>query len=132
MYKPVSSPLCFCPSASFFHFSISRHPSPFILPFIASMLQFQEQLGQGCSPEESDTFQAQGTSCKESQSLNLTWMATTCLTFLCFILKGSEILDQMLQCLEHLPKPMPQLEVSPLIVHCNNMKYQANSIAQRH
>lgn len=24
------------------------------------MLQFQEQLGQGCSPEESDTFQAQG------------------------------------------------------------------------
>ncbi|XP_067372251.1 uncharacterized protein si:ch211-218d20.15 isoform X2 [Channa argus] len=47
-----------------------------------SVLQFQEQLGQGCSPEESDTFQAQ----------------------------GSEILDQMLQCLEHLPKPMPQLE----------------------
>jgi len=45
--------------------------------------QFQEQLGQGCSPEEEDTFQAQ----------------------------GSEILDQMLQCLEHLPKPMPQLEV---------------------
>uniref|UniRef100_A0A3P8RWN2 Si:ch211-218d20.15 n=1 Tax=Amphiprion percula TaxID=161767 RepID=A0A3P8RWN2_AMPPE len=43
--------------------------------------QFQEQLGQGCSPEESDTFQTQ-----------------------------SEILDQMLQCLEHLPKPMPQLE----------------------
>ncbi|XP_034042873.1 uncharacterized protein si:ch211-218d20.15 isoform X2 [Thalassophryne amazonica] len=42
----------------------------------------QEQLGQGCSPEESDTFQSQGT----------------------------EILDQMLQCLEHLPKPMPQLE----------------------
>lgn len=28
--------------------------------------------------------------------------------------KGSEILDQMLQCLEHLPKPMPQLEVSHL------------------
>lgn len=24
------------------------------------MSQFQEQLGQGCSPEESDTFQAQG------------------------------------------------------------------------
>ncbi|KAF1382812.1 hypothetical protein PFLUV_G00147680 [Perca fluviatilis] len=48
----------------------------------AQMQQFQEQLGQGCSPEESDTFQAQ----------------------------GSEILDQMLQCLEHLPKPMPQLE----------------------
>ncbi|XP_063355524.1 uncharacterized protein si:ch211-218d20.15 isoform X3 [Pelmatolapia mariae] len=45
-------------------------------------VDFQEQLGQGCSPEESDTFQAQ----------------------------GSEILDQMLQCLEHLPKPMPQLE----------------------
>ncbi|XP_004081604.1 uncharacterized protein LOC101166591 isoform X1 [Oryzias latipes] len=44
--------------------------------------QFQEQLGQGCSPEESDTFQAQ----------------------------GSEILDQMLQCLENLPKPMPELE----------------------
>ncbi|KAF3694624.1 hypothetical protein EXN66_Car010300 [Channa argus] len=50
--------------------------------FTVSVLQFQEQLGQGCSPEESDTFQAQ----------------------------GSEILDQMLQCLEHLPKPMPQLE----------------------
>ncbi|XP_068185363.1 uncharacterized protein si:ch211-218d20.15 [Antennarius striatus] len=48
----------------------------------AQMQQFQEQLGQGCSPEESDTFQTQ----------------------------GSEILDQMLQCLEHLPKPMPQLE----------------------
>uniref|UniRef100_A0A1A7Y1K4 Uncharacterized protein n=1 Tax=Iconisemion striatum TaxID=60296 RepID=A0A1A7Y1K4_9TELE len=48
----------------------------------AQMQQFQEQLGQGCSPEESDSFQAQ----------------------------GSEILDQMLQCLEHLPKPMPQLE----------------------
>ncbi|XP_037831843.1 uncharacterized protein si:ch211-218d20.15 isoform X2 [Kryptolebias marmoratus] len=48
----------------------------------AQMQQFQEQLGQGCSPEESDTFQAQ----------------------------GSELLDQMLQCLEHLPKPMPQLE----------------------
>ncbi|XP_063355523.1 uncharacterized protein si:ch211-218d20.15 isoform X2 [Pelmatolapia mariae] len=48
----------------------------------SQMQQFQEQLGQGCSPEESDTFQAQ----------------------------GSEILDQMLQCLEHLPKPMPQLE----------------------
>uniref|UniRef100_A0A3Q1EG76 Si:ch211-218d20.15 n=1 Tax=Acanthochromis polyacanthus TaxID=80966 RepID=A0A3Q1EG76_9TELE len=47
----------------------------------AQMQQFQEQLGQGCSPEESDTFQAQ-----------------------------SEFLDQMLQCLEHLPKPMPQLE----------------------
>ncbi|XP_071384007.1 uncharacterized protein [Centroberyx affinis] len=42
----------------------------------------QEQLRQDCSPEESDTFQAQ----------------------------GAEILDQMLQCLEHLPKPMPQLE----------------------
>ncbi|XP_030284231.1 uncharacterized protein LOC115588073 isoform X1 [Sparus aurata] len=48
----------------------------------SAFLNFQEQLGQGCSPEESDTFQAQ----------------------------GSEILDQMLQCLEHLPKPMPQLE----------------------
>ncbi|XP_051814975.1 uncharacterized protein si:ch211-218d20.15 isoform X1 [Acanthochromis polyacanthus] len=48
----------------------------------AAVFQFQEQLGQGCSPEESDTFQAQ----------------------------GSEFLDQMLQCLEHLPKPMPQLE----------------------
>ncbi|KAF7658509.1 hypothetical protein LDENG_00011450 [Lucifuga dentata] len=48
----------------------------------AQMQQFQEQLGQDCSPEESDTFQAQ----------------------------GAEILDQMLQCLEHLPKPMPQLE----------------------
>ncbi|XP_011605367.1 uncharacterized protein [Takifugu rubripes] len=48
----------------------------------AQMQQFQEQLGQGCSPEESDTFQAQ----------------------------GSEILDRMLQCLEHLPKPMPELE----------------------
>ncbi|XP_061143158.1 uncharacterized protein si:ch211-218d20.15 [Syngnathus typhle] len=48
----------------------------------AQMQEFQEQLRQGCSPEESDTFQTQ----------------------------GSEILDQMLQCLEHLPKPMPQLE----------------------
>ncbi|XP_019715796.1 uncharacterized protein LOC109510129 [Hippocampus comes] len=48
----------------------------------AQMQEFQEQLRQGCSPEESDTFQAQ----------------------------GAEILDQMLQCLEHLPKPMPQLE----------------------
>ncbi|KAK1902760.1 NAD(P)H-quinone oxidoreductase subunit J [Dissostichus eleginoides] len=27
-----------------------------------------------------------------------------------FQAQGSEILDQMLQCLEHLPKPMPQLE----------------------
>ncbi|XP_061580244.1 uncharacterized protein LOC133446608 isoform X2 [Cololabis saira] len=48
----------------------------------AQSQQFQEQLGRGCSPEESDGFQTQ----------------------------GSEILDQMLQCLEHLPKPMPQLE----------------------
>lgn len=48
----------------------------------AQSQQFQEQLEHGCSPEESDTFQSQ----------------------------GSEILDQMLQCLEHLPKPMPQLE----------------------
>ncbi|KAM4730697.1 uncharacterized protein FYW61_008938 [Anableps anableps] len=54
----------------------------------AQMQQFQEQLGHGCSPEESDTFQTQ----------------------------GSEILDQMLQCLEHLPKPMPQLEVLHLSV----------------
>ncbi|XP_054642594.1 uncharacterized protein si:ch211-218d20.15 [Dunckerocampus dactyliophorus] len=48
----------------------------------AQMQEFKEQLGLGCSPEESDTFQNQ----------------------------GSDILDQMLQCLEHLPKPMPQLE----------------------
>lgn len=48
----------------------------------AQTQQFQEQLERGCSPEESDTFQTQ----------------------------GSEILNQMLQCLEHLPKPMPQLE----------------------
>lgn len=48
----------------------------------AQTQQFQEQLERGCSPEESDTFQTQ----------------------------GSEILDQMLQCLEQLPKPMPQLE----------------------
>ncbi|XP_055008005.1 uncharacterized protein si:ch211-218d20.15 isoform X2 [Boleophthalmus pectinirostris] len=48
----------------------------------AQTQQFQDQLVAGCSPEESDTFQSQ----------------------------GSEILDQMLQCLEHLPKPMPQLE----------------------
>ena len=27
---------------------------------IVSVFQFQEQLGQGCSPEESDTFQTQG------------------------------------------------------------------------
>ncbi|KAK7882343.1 hypothetical protein WMY93_028517 [Mugilogobius chulae] len=48
----------------------------------AQTQQFQEQLEECCSPEESDSFQIQ----------------------------GSEILDQMLQCLEHLPKPMPQLE----------------------
>ncbi|KAM6985352.1 uncharacterized protein FYW47_004465 [Aplochiton taeniatus] len=48
----------------------------------AQVHQFQEQLREGCSPEESDTFQAQ----------------------------GAEILDQMLQCLEYLPKPIPQLE----------------------
>uniref|UniRef100_A0AAV2JXS1 Uncharacterized protein n=1 Tax=Knipowitschia caucasica TaxID=637954 RepID=A0AAV2JXS1_KNICA len=48
----------------------------------AQTQQFQDQLESGCSPEESDTFQ----------------------------LQGSDILDQMLQCLEHLPKPMPQLE----------------------
>ncbi|KAJ3591902.1 hypothetical protein NHX12_007032 [Muraenolepis orangiensis] len=48
----------------------------------AQVQQFHEQLSQDCSPEESDTFQIQ----------------------------GAEILDQMLQCLEHLPKPMPQLE----------------------
>ncbi|XP_061679766.1 uncharacterized protein si:ch211-218d20.15 isoform X3 [Syngnathoides biaculeatus] len=48
----------------------------------AQMQEFQEQLRQGCSPEESDTFQAH----------------------------GSKILEQMLQCLEHLPKPKPQLE----------------------
>lgn len=34
------------------------------------------------------------------------------LTYRCCFSEGSEILDQMLQCLEHLPKPMPQLEVS--------------------
>ncbi|XP_019896552.1 uncharacterized protein si:ch211-218d20.15 isoform X2 [Esox lucius] len=44
--------------------------------------QFQEQLRQDCSPEESDTFHEQGT----------------------------DIIEQMLQCLEHLPKPTPQLE----------------------
>ncbi|XP_061647366.1 uncharacterized protein si:ch211-218d20.15 isoform X3 [Phyllopteryx taeniolatus] len=54
--------------------------------------EFQEQLRQGCSPEESDTFQAH----------------------------GSEILDQMLQCLEHLPKPMPQLEVKHLPLSCTS------------
>ncbi|XP_064832272.1 uncharacterized protein si:ch211-218d20.15 isoform X1 [Oncorhynchus masou masou] len=48
----------------------------------AQVHQFQEQLRQDCSPEESDTFQEQ----------------------------GAEIIDQMLQCLEHLPKPMPHLE----------------------
>ncbi|KAG7261761.1 hypothetical protein CRUP_009513, partial [Coryphaenoides rupestris] len=48
----------------------------------AQVQQFHEQLSQDCSPEESDTFQVQ----------------------------GADILDQMLQCLEHLPKPMPQLE----------------------
>ncbi|XP_076010949.1 uncharacterized protein LOC143004003 [Genypterus blacodes] len=53
---------------------------PYLILII--MMKFQEQLGQDCSPEESDTFQTQ----------------------------GAEILDQMLQCLEHLPKPMPQLE----------------------
>ncbi|XP_024244967.1 uncharacterized protein si:ch211-218d20.15 isoform X2 [Oncorhynchus tshawytscha] len=46
----------------------------------AQVHQFQEQLRQDCSPEESATFQEQ------------------------------EIIDQMLQCLEHLPKPMPHLE----------------------
>lgn len=34
------------------------------------------------------------------------------LMFSCCVFEGSEILDQMLQCLEHLPKPMPQLEVT--------------------
>lgn len=33
------------------------------------------------------------------------------------VVEGSEILDQMLQCLEHLPKPMPQLEVSTVPRH---------------
>ncbi|KAL0985433.1 hypothetical protein UPYG_G00156820 [Umbra pygmaea] len=48
----------------------------------AQVQQFQEQLRQDCSPEESDTFQEQ----------------------------GADIIEQMLQCLEHLPKPTPQLE----------------------
>ncbi|XP_067117757.1 uncharacterized protein si:ch211-218d20.15 isoform X1 [Osmerus mordax] len=48
----------------------------------AQVHQFQEQLRQDCSPEESETFQVQ----------------------------GSDIIDQMLHFLEHLPKPLPQLE----------------------
>ncbi|KAJ8004669.1 hypothetical protein DPEC_G00138720 [Dallia pectoralis] len=48
----------------------------------AQVHQFQEQLRQDYSPEESDNFHEQGT----------------------------DITGQMLQCLEHLPKPMPQLE----------------------
>ncbi|CAM9177672.1 unnamed protein product [Lampetra planeri] len=76
----------------------------------AQMQQFQEQLGHGCSPEESDTFQAQG----EHVIIPLTLFDSNCsVLHACFFpctCKGSEILDQMLQCLEHLPKPMPQLE----------------------
>lgn len=30
--------------------------------YLFILFQFQEQLGQGCSPENSDTFQTQGTS----------------------------------------------------------------------
>lgn len=41
------------------------------------MLQFQEQLGQGCSPEESDTFEAQG-QCHEV-SKRLIWPDSSCM-----------------------------------------------------
>ena len=37
--------------------------------FVISVFQFQEQLGQGCSPEESDTFQAQGINDKVVESV---------------------------------------------------------------
>lgn len=43
--------------------------------FIVCVLQFQEQLGQGCSPEESDTFQAQG-QCDSISVFNLPWIAS--------------------------------------------------------
>lgn len=93
-----------------------------LLPFSCdviwvSMFQFQEQLGQGCSPEESDTFQAQGWC--ETTSKCFLW-PPVCFMFRCCVPEGSEILDQMLQCLEHLPKPMPQLEVFHLniVVEC--------------
>ncbi|XP_007227917.2 uncharacterized protein si:ch211-218d20.15 [Astyanax mexicanus] len=48
----------------------------------AQVHQFQGQLKQDTSPEESESFQKQ----------------------------GAEIIDQMNQCLEHLPKPAPLLE----------------------
>ncbi|KAG5833324.1 uncharacterized protein si:ch211-218d20.15 [Anguilla anguilla] len=48
----------------------------------AQVHQFQEQLKQDSSPVESDSFQRQ----------------------------GAEIIDRMYLCLDHLPKPLPQLE----------------------
>ncbi|KAI1899620.1 hypothetical protein AGOR_G00063660 [Albula goreensis] len=48
----------------------------------AQVHQFQEQLRQDTSPVESDSFQRQ----------------------------GAEIIDRMYLCMEHLPKPVPQLE----------------------
>ncbi|XP_061081617.1 uncharacterized protein si:ch211-218d20.15 isoform X1 [Conger conger] len=48
----------------------------------AQVHQFQEQLKQDTSPEESDSFQR----------------------------LGAEIIDRMYLCLDHLPKPLPQLE----------------------
>lgn len=74
-------------------------------------LQFQEQLGQGCSPEESDTFQAQGWCHTAVFHLPSRARLSRATLIPAVPPEGSEILDQMLQCLEHLPKPMPQLEV---------------------
>lgn len=60
--RQVLGPLCslfYCSKA--FYITLFRcslfYPVTLV---IVSVLQFQEQLGQGCSPEESDTFQIQG------------------------------------------------------------------------
>lgn len=49
-----------CPTVLKHFTSLCTDAPPFSSSFIVSVLQFQEQLGQGCSPEESDTFQTQG------------------------------------------------------------------------
>lgn len=59
------------------HLGTGEMSLPFSCDMIwVSMFQFQEQLGQGCSPEESDTFQAQGW-CEPSKCF--IWYPSSCM-----------------------------------------------------
>lgn len=56
-----------------------------------SNLQFQEQLGQGCSPEESDTFQSEGTMPTNRRGIILASLNSV--YFMCFFFYPPRIRD---------------------------------------